>query len=299
MGASLCPWMLQRANSQQEQFPLPAAPHQCPSTPWGPLPAHLWHSKEHFAARHLQRILWVLLSQQLVPDKSQMPQECRLCSHSVTNPHCTAPLGRQCGKCQCSQIWSPRRTVSTTHSKAGQPEPEDRVARGQHPPPEVAESCDTWQALALQGFHPLPCLWVLFSLEKESSQKKKKKSINTIAKKKQLPNYIILLGHSVPITESSWSFPEKNKRWLFTSVSPVELSRKRHQQWLHHLWDSKQLRDHLCNPNKACRGLGLLYKHCLKDLSWISIGISAPQSLWVPLSGHVGSFSCLSPGNVL
>lgn len=132
-----------RANSQQKQFPFPGAPHQCPSTPQGPLPAHMWRSKEHSAAGHLQRIMWVLLSQQ--PDKSQIPQECRLCSHSVTNPHRRAPLGRQHGKCQCSQIWSPRRTVSITYSKAGEPGPEARVARGQHPPTEVAESCDTWQ----------------------------------------------------------------------------------------------------------------------------------------------------------
>lgn len=171
MGASLCPWMLQRANSQQEQFPLPAAPHQCPSTPWGPLPAHLWHSKEHFAARHLQRILWVLLSQQLVPDKSQMPQECRLCSHSVTNPHCTAPLGRQCGKCQCSQIWSPRRTVSTTHSKAGQPEPEDRVASTHLP---------RWQRAVTPGRHllckdfiPYPVSGCCFHWRKSPANNKK------------------------------------------------------------------------------------------------------------------------------
>lgn len=49
------------------------------------------------------------------------------------------------------------------------------MARGQHPPPEVAESCDTWQALALQGFDRLPYLWLLFSWEKESSQQKKNK----------------------------------------------------------------------------------------------------------------------------
>lgn len=197
--------------------------------------------------------MWVLLSQQLVPDKSQMPQECRLCSHSVTNPHCTAPLGRQCGKCQCSQIWSPRRTVSITHSKAGEPEPGARVARGQHPPPEVAESCDTWQALVLQGFDCLPYLWLLFSLEKESSQQKK--SINTKAKKRAASK----------LHYFTWSFSSHHRKQLFFSrkikkkmvvhLSPSCGNRAERgiSSDCHHLWDSKQLRDHLYNPSKACR----------------------------------------------
>lgn len=130
------------------------------------------------------------------------------------------------------------------------------MARGQHPPPEVAESCDTWQALALQGFDHLPYLWLLFSWEKESSQQKK---INTKAKKRAASK----------LHYFTWSFSSHHRKQLFFSrekdgCSPQshpqpplwELSRKRHQQWLPPPLGLKAAQRPPLQPQQGLQGLG-------------------------------------------